>query len=160
MIQSKRTENLGRFQKTPDQIKSMPAKRKKVLEKPSISYVLRNEAVFKMLVDLQEHSPDWPKTVVTVEGERPMCVNAWCTYNGFAFSTIREYLNRIARGSKSYSSVRGKKLIIGADVDEKEKSASIIAWIIAQANNRVGIGADLMPTRDGAPSSMPTPQTS
>jgi hypothetical protein len=41
-------------------------------------------------------------------------------------------------------------LIIGEEVDEKEKSASIIAWIIAQANNRVGIGADLMPTRDGA----------
>jgi hypothetical protein len=150
-IQLKRTENLGRFKKTPEQIKSLPpSKRKKVDVSSSISYHSRKETVFAMLVDLQEHSPIWPKTVVTAEGVKSMCVNAWCSYNGFAPSTIREYLNRIAKGAKCYSAIQGKKLIVGSEADEREKSASIIAWILAQTNNMVGIGADLMPTKDGA----------
>ena len=154
MIQSKRKENLGVYSKTTFRISSEPSSTKggdtKVQVQPEILFVLRKEELWKTLIALRENGASWPLTVKTPSGgEIQLCIDAWCVYNGFAPSTVRGYLKLIDDGVKCFST---RKTVKGMTklASEAEKHSLIVQWILKQASDKAGMGADLMPTSDGA----------
>ena len=113
---------------------------------------MKNLGIKKLLLSMFEHGTSWPVNVVTEQRSQvQLCIAAWSVYNGFAPSTVRGYWKSMGQGVKSFSArkvIKGmnKKAVGGS----REKASMVVNWLQQQVNNKVGMGADLMPTSDGA----------
>jgi len=156
MIAAKRSENLGCFLKTPAQVLRTRKERRsgRDLERqPIISVKLRQKHIFELLLEFHEHGVSWPVSVESsTDGVKrvSLCHNAWAVFNGFPPSTVRALRLQIKNGRRNYgrgTSTVGK--ITGKTDENSKKKLLIIAWLKRQANNKVGMGADIMPTENG-----------
>jgi hypothetical protein len=121
-----------------------------------ISLKQRQKYIFELLLEFNEHNITWPVSVKTSAGggeHISLCVHAWAVYNGFPPSTVYALKLQIENGRRNYGRSPAKKKKSGKVFetveDDSKKKLLIVSWLKCQANNKVGMGADVMPTDNG-----------
>ena len=157
MIRDKRRANLGSYSKSPSGMKGTRPERRKDRDEtlqPHVDFKSKRTFIWNLLLELHEANNGWAVTVAPPLGGEPipLCIQAWALYNGFAPSTVRRFKQCMSQGIKNIvhrpASLK-KSLGGGSLAGDDVKKELIIAWLQKEANNKVGMGADVMPMSNG-----------